>query len=100
MCRLGEETLSKPRIPPLLTRRPPTSPPPLLPAPSSPSSCAGKLAAMETQLRGLQGDLEAARYSHSQMKQELDEMDGGWGCGCVCVNTKLNQNQLKRAEDR
>ncbi|PNW76473.1 hypothetical protein CHLRE_11g467620v5 [Chlamydomonas reinhardtii] len=34
----------------------------------------GKLATCETQLRGLQRDLEAARYSHSQMKQELDEV--------------------------
>ncbi|KAG2439089.1 hypothetical protein HYH02_006614 [Chlamydomonas schloesseri] len=34
----------------------------------------GKLATTETQLRGLQRDLEAARYSHSQMKQELDEV--------------------------
>ncbi|KAG2432160.1 hypothetical protein HXX76_009082 [Chlamydomonas incerta] len=34
----------------------------------------GKLATTETQLRGLQRDLEAARYSHTQMKQELDEV--------------------------
>ncbi|PNW70065.1 hypothetical protein CHLRE_17g704200v5 [Chlamydomonas reinhardtii] len=57
-----------------------------------------KLAAMETQLRGLQGDLEAARYSHSQMKQELDEMDGGWGCGCVCVLCNKEKAVVEREQ--
>jgi hypothetical protein len=59
----------------------PSSPPPIHPSPAKPkpdpSPPTAKLASSEGTVRSLQRDLEAAKYSASQMRQELEEVGHG-----------------------